>query len=229
MTDKLFSLLRGGIVVSCQAEADSPFNSPEGVCMFAVAAVQGGAAGIRSEGVEKTRMILSRLTIPVIGLVKSSFEDGTVRITGRWRDLEELMSIGTPIIAVDGTFRRREGLTGPEFIARAKQRPGCVIMADVSTEEEGLAAAQAGADCISTTLSGYTPSSSQRPSSEPDYSLVATLAQKLKIPLFAEGRVRTPAMAAKLMSLGAWSVVVGTSITRPAMITKWYVDAVSGM
>lgn len=227
MTKELFSSLRGGVIVSCQAESDSPFNSPEGVCMFAQAAVRGGAVGIRSEGVEKTKLILERIKLPVIGLIKSAFEDGSVRITGRWNDIEQLKIIGTTLIAVDGTLRKREGLSGPEFIVRVKEKFDCVIMADVATEQEGLACAEAGADCISSTLSGYTPETRQLSKSEPDYHLVETLAKSVRIPLFAEGRITTPAMAAKMIGLGAWSVIVGSAITRPSTITQWFVEAVS--
>jgi N-acylglucosamine-6-phosphate 2-epimerase len=228
MTNTLFSSLRGGIIVSCQAEGDSPFNSPAGVLMFAQAAVQGGAAGIRSEGLEKTRYILENINRPVIGLIKSAFDNGFVRITGQWKDVEQLHTIGTTIIAIDGTLREREGLTGPEFIRQAKARFGCAVMADIATVEEGLACAEAGADCISTTLSGYTPETADNNSGAPDFAIVEKLVSVLHVPLFAEGRINTPEAAAGMLQRGAWAVVVGSAITRPALITKWYVDAAAG-
>ncbi|MBN2571857.1 MAG: N-acetylmannosamine-6-phosphate 2-epimerase, partial [Ignavibacteriales bacterium] len=58
LNDKLFNKLKGGLIVSCQAERNSPFNSPKGLTMFAKAAKIGGAVGIRSEGIEKTKMII---------------------------------------------------------------------------------------------------------------------------------------------------------------------------
>ena len=63
----LFEILHHRLVVSCQAEGDSPFNSPEGVAMFAQLAEQNGAAAIRSEGIAKTRAIVERVSLPVIG------------------------------------------------------------------------------------------------------------------------------------------------------------------
>lgn len=227
MNDKaLFDRLKGGLIVSSQAEGDSPFNSPEGVTMFARAAVQGGALGIRSQGKEKTAMIVKNVPVPVIGLIKSAFDDGFVRITGRYSDIEELLLTGCHIIAIDGTFRQREGLCGPDFIAEVKKRYGCTVMADISTMEDGVACAGAGADCISTTLNGYTPETVKDKSSGPNFELLEGLCSKVRVPVFAEGRVNTPEMAARMISLGAWSVIAGTAITRPQTITQWYVEAI---
>ncbi len=222
----IFNTIRNGLIVSCQAEGNSPFNSPEGVAMFARAAVNGGATAIRSEGLEKTSAIIRTVQVPVIGLVKSYFDDGFVRITGSFKDVEQLVSIGTHIIAIDGTFRMREGLTGPDFIAQAKAQYGCCIMADIATEEEAIACARAGADCVSTTLSGYTPET-QHSHDGPDTELLRKLASSLTIPVIAEGRINTPALAAEMRSLGAWSIVVGSAITRPTEITKWFVESMN--
>jgi N-acylglucosamine-6-phosphate 2-epimerase len=106
MNYDIISKLKHGLIVSCQAEGDSPFNSPEGVTMFAKSAISGGADGIRSEGIEKTKMILESVNVPVIGLIKSKFDDGSVKITGSFSDIDDLSFIGCPIIAVDGTFTR---------------------------------------------------------------------------------------------------------------------------
>ncbi len=225
--DQIFKSLKGGLIVSCQAEGSSPFNSPEGVTMFAKAAAAGGASGIRSEGIAKTKMIAENIKLPVIGLVKSEFEDGLVRITGSFKDVEELLKTGADIIAVDGTFRKRDGLTGPEFIHSIKKKFDCLVMADIASENEGIACAGEGADCVSTTLSGYTPETHQSKSSSPDFLLLENLVKKLSLPVFAEGRINTPAEAFKMKKLGAWSIVVGSAITRPSVITAWYVNELS--
>jgi N-acylglucosamine-6-phosphate 2-epimerase len=224
----LFTKIKNGLIVSCQAEGDSPFNSPEGVTMFARQAVQGGAAGIRSEGVEKTRSIIASVPVPVIGLVKSYFNDGFVCITGTFKDVEDLMAAGSAVIAIDGTFRLREGLSGPDFIAAVKHRYGCIVMADIATAAEGAACAAAGADCLSTTLSGYTPDT-QHSGHGPDFALLEYLVQSQSLPVIAEGRINTPELAARMQSLGAWSIVVGSAITRPAEITKWFVHSMQSV
>ncbi|PIQ09185.1 MAG: N-acetylmannosamine-6-phosphate 2-epimerase [Ignavibacteriales bacterium CG18_big_fil_WC_8_21_14_2_50_31_20] len=223
---EIFNKLKNGLVVSCQAEDESPFNSPEGVMQFAKAVIMGGAIAIRSEGYEKIRLIKKNIDLPVIGLIKSEFEDGFVRITGCENDVEKLLSLGCDIIAIDGTFRIRENLSGPNFINKIKSKYDCLIMADISNVEEAIACVDAGADCISTTLSGYTPETEFIKAIGADYKLVAELVNKLSCPIFAEGRVNSPVEAAKMIELGVWSVVVGSAITRPHLITSWFSDAI---
>lgn len=229
MLNDIIKRLKGNLIVSCQAEGNSPFNSPEGVTMFAKAAILGGAAVIRSEGIAKTKMIIEQTNVPVIGLVKSKFEDGSVRITGTFKDVEDLISIGTHIIAIDGTFRLRENLSGPDFIRQIKTKFNCLIMADIAKEDEALACEEAGADLISTTLNGYTPETISDKTKEPNYDLVNQLVKKVKIPVVAEGRINSPEAAKKMIELGAFAVVVGTAITRPHIITSWYVDAIKNI
>ncbi|MBT2558601.1 N-acetylmannosamine-6-phosphate 2-epimerase [Hymenobacter sp. ISL-91] len=226
--DRLWATLHHGLIVSCQAEGDSPFNTPEGVALFARAAAQGGAVGIRSEGLEKTRRILAEVSLPVIGLLKSSFPDGSVCITGTLAGVRELAALGCAVVAIDGTARRREGLTGPEFIARVKAEVGCLVMADIATVAEGEACATAGADCLSTTLSGYTPETAAHKTAGPDLELLRQLVGRVRVPVLAEGRFNTPADAALARQAGAWAVVAGSAITRPALITEWYVQALQG-
>jgi N-acylglucosamine-6-phosphate 2-epimerase len=223
----VFEHLENGLIVSCQASNNDPFNSPEAVTMFAKAAIDGGAIGIRTEGFEKTKMIVDSITKPVIGLIKSVFPDGFVRITGSFNDVELLIKTRCHLIAVDGTFRQRENLSGPEFISKIKKRYDCIVMADISTFNEGIECADAGADCISTTLSGYTPETINYPKDKPDFRLVETLIKHLSIPVIAEGKINKPSYAKKMIKLGAWAVVVGTAITRPKTITSWFVEAMS--
>jgi N-acylglucosamine-6-phosphate 2-epimerase len=227
--NKIFDLLKNGLIVSCQARGNSPFNSPEGVTILAQAAKLGGAVAIRSEGVKKTEKIIKEVQLPVVGLVKSDFPDGTVRITGSFQDVEDLLAIGTHIVAIDGTFRKREGLTGPEFIHQVKEKYHCIVLADIAEYSEGLGCIEAGADALSTTLSGYTPNTGMLKDFGPDYNLLKNLATLDKIPVFAEGRVNTPDQAAHMIALGAWGVIAGTAITSPNMVTEWYIAAMNKM
>lgn len=214
------------LIISCQAEGNDPFNSPEGIALFAKAAEMGGANGIRSEGIEKTKRIIQEVNIPVIGLTKSSFDDGTVKITGSFEEVESLINIGCQIIAIDGTFRIREGLTGPDFISKIKKMYKCNVMADISTVEEAIACQESGVDCVSTTLNGYTPNTIQDNNGEPNFCLVEKLVKSLKIFIFAEGRISSPKQAKKMIEIGAYGVVVGTMITRPRIITSLFADKI---
>jgi N-acylglucosamine-6-phosphate 2-epimerase len=223
---EIITKLKGGMIVSCQAEGEDPFNAnPEYMALFAKAAEMGGAIGIRTQGIEKLKAIKRATKLPVIGLLKSQFEDGTVRITGSFAEVEQLIAAKSDIVAIDGTFRVREGYTGPEFIREVKKRYGCLVLADIATYDEAKACEEAGADCVSTTLNGYTPDTLQFHDG-PNYDVLKACVKGLSIPVFAEGRYNTPAEAGKAMEMGAFAVISGTAITRPRVITQWFVDEI---
>jgi len=95
-------------------------------------------------------------------------------------------------------------------------------MADVSMFEEGVRAAELGADVVATTLSGYTGGT---PPEDPDLDLVRRLALALTVPVVAEGRYRTPDQVRKALDAGAFAVVVGRAITDALSITQTFVTS----
>jgi len=228
MVNDILSRLRGGIIVSCQAEGDDPFNRSEYLALFARAAAMGGACGIRAREAENIRAIRGAVELPIIGITKSEFADGTVLITGDFDDVQAVIDAGADVAAADATRRiRPNGLSGEQFIAEMKKRWSLPVMADVSTLEEGLAAEGAGADLIGTTLAGYTRYTIERyREDEPDWELLEALVRQARVPVIAEGRIWTPEQARKALQLGAFAVVVGTAITRPRVVTRRFVDAI---
>ena len=228
MNDKfqILEQLRNSIVVSCQSEGSDPFNAtPIYMGLFAKAAEMGGARGIRSEGIEKIKAIKEITKLPIIGLIKSKFADGTVCITGIFDEVKQLINVGCDIVAIDGTFREREGYNGPDFIREVKRRYDCLVLADVATCAEAIACECAGADCVSTTLNGYTPDTKTN-SNKPNLEILNEIIKHLSIPVFAEGRYNTPIDARKAMEIGAFGVIIGSAITRPRVITSWFVEAI---
>jgi len=224
MYKELFNQMRNGLVVSCQSEEGDLFNQPDLITLFAKAAIMGGAAGIRSEGIEVTRMIVENVNVPVIGLLEPDFEGSTHPVTGKYPEVEALLGTGCHIIAIDGTFRIRDKLRGPEFIQEIKKRYNCCVMADVSTYAEGVACSDYGADCISSKLSGHTSDTSFYSKDEPDFNIIQKLIREISIPVFAEGKIKSPKFARKMIEYGAWAVIVGSAITRPRVITSWYIE-----
>ena len=225
--NSIIERLKNCIIVSCQSEGDDPFNTnPEYMALFARAAGMGGARGIRTEGIEKLKAIKRTVNLPVIALQKSQFEDGTVRITSSFKEVEQLIAAGSDIIAIDGTFRIRNGFSGPDFIKEVKKRYGCLVLADIATNKEAMACVKSGADAVSTTLNGYTPETKQFHDG-PNYTLLSEIVANIDVPVFAEGRYNTPAEAEKAMQLGAYAVISGTAITRPRIITSWFVEAIN--
>ena len=86
-------------------------------------------------------------------------------------------------------------------------------MADVDDHTAGLAAREAGADIVATTLSGYTGDGPVP--SGPDLDLVAKLVAELDCPVIAEGRYSTPEEEAGLVCSLASDVAA--SITAQAI------------
>ncbi len=220
--------VKNGLIVSCQFDANDPFNNPEYVSLFALSAQMGGAAGIRTEGKENIKAARSKVQLPLIGLIQSSYPDGSVLITPDFKEIDEIIEAGADMVALDATERiRPNGLTGFEFLKRVRvDHPGTLLLADVSTFEEGVQAAELGADLVSTTLSGYTPTTLQKAREGVDFDLIERLAESLVVPVIAEGRILVPGEAAHAFELGAYSVVVGAAITRPTVITQMFVHEI---
>jgi N-acylglucosamine-6-phosphate 2-epimerase len=216
--------LRGRLIVSCQAYPGEPLRDPETMARIAQSAVIGGASAIRAQGLDDIRAIARSITVPQIGLWKVG-ADG-VFITPTLDHAVAVAQAGANIVALDGTRRERpDGRTLQQTIQELKQRADVLVMADAGSVDDAIAAEDAGADIVGTTLAGYT---GERPrTAGPDLELVNSLANRLGVPLFAEGRIHTPTEARAALDAGAYSVVVGTAITHPASITSWYVEALA--
>ncbi|MFF4875154.1 N-acetylmannosamine-6-phosphate 2-epimerase [Micromonospora sp. NPDC000668] len=220
----LIAQLRHRLVVSCQAYPGEPMRDPDTMRRVALAAVQGGAAGIRAQGLADIAAIRDAVDLPLIGLWKDGDDD--VFITPTLDHALAVARAGAHIVALDGTTRPRpDGRSLTETVAALHEQTGAMVMADCSTLDEGIAAAAAGADLVGTTLAGYTSYTSKQPG--PDLDLVAQLATAIDVPVIAEGRIHTPAQAAQALRAGAWAVVVGTAITHPTTITGWFASAIA--
>jgi N-acylglucosamine-6-phosphate 2-epimerase len=221
----LVARLHKRLVVSCQAYPGEPLRSPEAMLGMALSAERGGAAGIRAQGLDDIRLIAQHVRLPMIGLLKVGSEG--VFITPTLEDAIAVVEAGADIVALDGTRRPRpDGRTLAETVVALRERVDTVVMADCGSLDDGLAAQDAGADIVGTTLAGYT--GEREAGLGPDLDLIAELAPMLEVPLFAEGRIHTPEQARAALDAGAFSVVVGTAITHPATITSWFADAVDG-
>jgi N-acylglucosamine-6-phosphate 2-epimerase len=218
---QLHEWLRGGLVVSCQPVDDGPLDDDGVVQRMAQAAVAGGARGLRLAGARRLAGVRPLLSVPLIGIVKRDLPDSPVRITPLRQDVLELAAAGADVIAVDATQRQRPCTL--EDLLQAIRDQGCLAMADASCRQDGLRAQQLGFDIIGTTLSGYT----QGPvPTEPDLSLVAELA-RAGCRVMAEGRYDTPGQAARAIQAGAWSVTVGTALTRLELATARFAASLS--
>lgn len=221
----LLEELRHGLVVSCQADEDSPLYGASTMALFAQAAVKGGAVGIRARGAADVAAISGVVDVPVIGLTKRGRSG--VYITPTVEDALALQDAGASLVAVDATLRPRpDGSSTEDFIRELKRTLTIPVVADVDSVDAGILAESAGADVVATTLSGYV---AQSPApSYPDLALVGALAKVLRVPVFAEGRYSSKESAIEALAAGAHTVVVGGAITDPVAITRRYVEALRG-
>lgn len=214
---ELLKLVQGKLIVSCQALPEEPLHSPFIMGRMARAAKEGGAAAIRAQGVDDIAEIKKVTGLPVIGIIKKTYADSEVFITATKREVEALLAARCEMIALDATKRARPGGESLGELIGMIRAGGALAMADISNDEEAFEAERLGADCVSTTLSGYTSYSPKLDG--PDFGLIRRLAGKLSVPVLAEGRINTPDDLKKAYESGAYSAIVGSAITRPQLIT----------
>ena len=225
---EILARIKGGIIVSVQAENNEPLGRPELLAAMAKAAVLGGAVGIRVCYPENILAIRQAVDVPIIGIYKKQYPDSEVIISPRWEDNWAVVQSGPEIVALDATFRQRpEGQKLKSIYRKLRENSNALLMADISTFKEGIAAAEMGFDLVGTTLSGYTEMTPSIDEYTPDFKLLDQLCREIgdRIPVIAEGRIWEPEQVRRAMTLGAYAVVIGSAITRPWLITQRFVQA----
>lgn len=228
MKTELLEKLHKKIIVSCQALPHEPLYRKEGgvMVLMAKAAQQAGAAGIRAQGLTDVVQIKEQIDLPLIGIIKINYEGYASYITPTMKEIDALVEAKADIIALDATLQARgDGKTAPEFIREIKAKyPDVLLMADISTLEEGIEAEKAGVDFVGTTMNGYTPYTQDYKNF--DTVLIENLVKHLSIPVIAEGKIHTPAQAKAALDAGAFCVVVGGAITRPMEIAERFIEGI---
>ncbi|MEC0203464.1 N-acetylmannosamine-6-phosphate 2-epimerase [Paenibacillus lautus] len=211
--------MKRGLIVSCQALPGEPLHSSFIMGRMAVAAAESGAVGIRANSVEDIEEIKKQVELPIIGIIKKDYPGMQSFITATMTEVDALVGAGVEIIAVQATMDQDEAFLQSIFTKYPSQK----FMADISTTEEGLRADRLGFHYIGTTLIGYTPQSQH----VEKFTVLEELIKQCKKPVIAEGNFNTPEQAAKAIEMGAYCVVVGSAITRPQIIAKWFSNAVN--
>lgn len=218
--------IKNHLIVSCQALEYEPLHSSFIMSKMALAAYQGGAKGIRASTIEDIQAIKKEVDLPIIGIIKQEYEGSVVFITPTIKEVDALVKEGVDIIAMDATIRERpHHIYLDDFFKEVRKKyPNQKFMADCSTIEEAIHADELGFDFIGTTMVGYTKESKGLKIEENDFEIIRTIIQKVKHPVIAEGNIDTPQKAKRVLELGCYSVVVGSIITRPQLITKRFTD-----
>lgn len=218
----MLNQIKGKLIVSCQALPEEPLHSSFIMGRMALAAQQGGASGIRAQGVEDILEIMNVVDLPVIGIIKRNYDDSSIYITPTKKEVNELLQTKCQMIAIDATNRKRPNDETIQDLLDLIHQGGRLAMADISTYEEAVNAEKLGFDVISTTLCGYTSYSTNYEG--PNLELIGQLVQDLHIPVIAEGKINNPEDLKAVLNAGAFSAVVGGAITRPQLITKKFVS-----
>jgi N-acylglucosamine-6-phosphate 2-epimerase len=217
--------VKNQLIVSCQALPEEPLYGADIMVCMARAAQQGGARALRANTPVDIKAIKHEIDLPLIGIYKENIEGYNVYITPTIDHALAVAVAGAEIIAIDATNQPRPSGDLGEFIKEIHEKTGCLVMADISTYEEGVEAEKLGADLVSTTLSGYTPYSQQLDG--PDLELISKLSKTCTIPVIGEGKYHTPDQVIQALDRGATSVVVGGAISRPQQITNRFVKAIN--
>ena len=227
MSEKISQIYKK-LIVSCQALPDEPLHSSFIMGRMAKAAREGGACGIRANSREDIEEIKRNVELPIIGIVKKEYADSPVYITPTMREVDALVEAGADIIALDATGSRRPGgVLLDDFVEEIRNRyPGQPLMADCSTVEEVLHADRLGFDFLGTTLVGYTEQSAGKQIEENDFEMIRQILEMVNHPVIAEGNINTPQKARRVLEIGCYSVVVGSIITRPQVITRTFTEEI---
>jgi len=212
--------IKGGLIVSCQALEGEALHGSSIMSKMAIAARDGGAVGIRANSVKDIKAIKKVVDLPVIGIIKKTYPNSERFITPTLKEIKQLLDTDVEIIAMDATLRKQiDSISLKEkvdYIHAANK----LVMADISTLEEGIEADKIGFDLISTTLSGYTKYSNQNQG--PDIKLLSELIKKTNTPIIAEGKIFLEKDLKNVLQEKPFAIVIGSAITRPKLITKHY-------
>ncbi len=217
--------LKDKLIVSCQAFPGDPLEDTDALCRIALAAIEGGAAGLRLNGADQVAVLRRETSVPIIGIEKK-YRPAGLRITPDFASAAALAAAGASIIALDCTDRDWPGdEPWRAIVRRIHEELGLPVMADIATAEEAIAAADAGADCVGTTLYGYTEQT--RNGDSFSWRLLAEMKERLRVPIMAEGHLSTPEEARRAVDAGAWCVIVGSAITRPGVLAAGFAKALA--
>lgn len=221
--------IKGGLVVSCQALKEEPLYSSYIMSRMAYAAMLGGAVGIRANTVVDITEIKKTVDLPIIGIIKEVYGDCNVYITPTMKEIDDLVKCGVSVIATDATDSakrpRPDGKSLDEFFKEVRAKyPDQLFMADCSSYEEGMHAAEIGFDLIGTTMNGYTEYT--KGVELPNIELMGRLAKECGKPVIAEGGIWLPDQLKAALDAGVWAAVIGGAITRPMEITKRFVSVI---
>ena len=215
-----FEQVRNGLIVSCQALEEEPLHGPMIMATMARAAALGGAVAIRTNGVQEVDVIKKITGLPVLGIIKVTDDHGRIAITPTFAHAQCLKEAGADMVAVDVRATRPFGEPLEELLPRIRRELDLPVLADCGDLADAKEAYRIGVDAVAPTF-GFRETTI---GIEPNFELLQEMIS-LGLPVIAEGGFWYPEQVVKAFKLGAWSVVVGSAITRPMEITRRFTRA----
>ncbi|MBR2068887.1 MAG: putative N-acetylmannosamine-6-phosphate 2-epimerase [Candidatus Gastranaerophilales bacterium] len=220
----ILNKLKNEIIVSLQASYNEPLYDENCIIAFAKTLVElGGVKALRLAGERDIKNIKKMYPdIIVIGITKPKIIPKNykelVYITPNVADCKTIINAGADIVAFDGTMRKRPNGEEISDLINYIKSQNKLAMADIATFDEAENASNSGCDIISTTLSGYTIETQNKPNT-PDFELIKQIKTLNKFGIL-EGKIWEQKDVKKAFEMGANSVVIGSAITRPQLIYK---------
>ncbi len=218
----LLESLRGGLIVSVQAWRGSALDDPHVIAAMARAAQEGGAVAVRVAGLEDLQAVRACVALPVIGLIKREYPGFEPYITPTLADVKTVIASGAELVAFDATPRRRPDGAALSKVVETIHAAGRFALADCAAVADALAAREAGADAVATTLYGYTAET--KGLALPALDLVRELARRGGFTI-CEGGIRSPRDVRAALDAGADAAVVGTAITNIDWLVREFAGA----
>lgn len=224
--------LKNEIIVSIQAMPSEPLYNVVCINGMAKSIVElGEANALRLAGERDINNIKTLYpNVIVIGITKPNIIPDNykelVYITPTIADCAKVINAGADIVALDGTMRKRPNDEKLEDLVKFIKSKNKLAMADIATFEEAKNACKLGFDIVSTTLSGYTSETQNKPD-KPDFELVKEIKENLNIFTILEGKIWEKKDVIQAFKTGADAVVIGSAITRPQLIYKRFKEGVA--
>lgn len=219
--------IKNNLIVSCQAVGNEPLNDSHAISLMAKACVMGGAKFLRVSQKNHIQSIKKIVSVPLIGIIKKEYKNSEVYITPTINEIKILANLGLDCIAMDATLRKRPKEDLKFIVNYTKQNfPNICLMADCASLDDVINAELLKFDLIGTTLRGYTKETQNLSNIDNNFKFIKDVLKLIKTPLIVEGKIWTPAQAKNSLKLGAHAVVVGSAITRPLEITKYFLNEI---
>lgn len=225
---KFIKAIKNNLIVSCQAVGDEPLNDAHAISLMAKACVMGGAKFLRVSQKNHIESIKKLVSVPMIGIIKKEYKNSEIYITPTINEIKTLANLGVDCIAMDATLRKRPKEDLKFIVSYTKKNfPNICLMADCASLEEVINAEYLKFDLIGTTLRGYTKETQNLSNIDNNFQFIKIVLKSIKTPLIVEGKIWTPAQVKAALKLGAHAVVVGSAITRPLEITKYFISEIN--